>query len=146
MPDGDRLRPEVPAAEAVRFAARGLHVARRPDRCPRHRKRGLSRSRRDLGATACEGGRRDEGAPGRLDAGTHRPVGTRFVADGKVFDAQVYRFLGTVPAAKVSFLVPDDGVPRSYLSSLNSFPYGFFGPRVSAGGSERASPGRHATF
>jgi hypothetical protein len=76
--------------------------------------------------------------PVALDARTHRPVGTRFVVDGKVFDAQVYRFLGTVPAAKVSFLVPDDGVPRSYLSSLNSFPYGF-GPRVSAGGSERAS-------
>jgi hypothetical protein len=72
--------------------------------------------------------------PVALDARTHRPVGTRFVADGKVFDAQVYRFLGTVPA-----VVPDDGVLRSYLSSLSSFPYGFFGPRVSPGGSERAS-------
>ena len=83
------------------------------------------------------GGRRDP--PVALDARTHQPVGTRFFADGEVFDGEVYRFLGTVPAAKVSFLVPDAGVPRSYLNSLNSFPYGFFGPRVSGASSERAS-------
>jgi hypothetical protein len=83
------------------------------------------------------GGRREP--PVAIDARTHRPVGTRYVADGKVFDEQVYRFLGTVPAAKVSFLVPDAKVPREYIRSLGSFPYGFFGLRVSAAGSARAT-------
>ena len=83
------------------------------------------------------GGTRD--APVAIDARTHRPVGSRYVADGKVFDEQVYRFLGTVPAAKVSFLVPDAKVPRGYLRAFNAFPFGFFGPRVSAADSARAS-------
>jgi hypothetical protein len=84
------------------------------------------------------GGGRDPAVA--LDAHTHRPVGTRYVADGKVFDEQVYRFLGTVPSAKVSFLVPAAGVPRSDLNYLSSFPYGFFGgPRVSDAGSQRVS-------
>jgi hypothetical protein len=77
--------------------------------------------------------------PVAIDARTHRPVGTRFVAEGKVLDEQVYRFLGTVPAAKVSFLVPDAKLPRGYSSFLNSFPYGFWKPRVSAAGSAKAS-------
>jgi hypothetical protein len=83
------------------------------------------------------GGRREP--PVALDARTHRPVGTRSVADGKVFDEQVYRFLGPVPAEKVSFLVSDAKVPREQLNYLGSFPYGFFGPRVSPTGSARAS-------
>jgi hypothetical protein len=66
--------------------------------------------------------------PVALDARTHRPVGTRSVADGKVFDEQVYRFLGPVPAEKVSFLVPDAKVPRQELRYLGSFPYGSSGP------------------
>lgn len=77
--------------------------------------------------------------PVALDARTHRPVGTRSVADGKVSDEQVYRFLGPVPAEKVSFLVPDAKVPRQELRYLGSFPYGFFGPRVSAENSAGAS-------
>jgi tetrahydromethanopterin S-methyltransferase subunit F len=77
--------------------------------------------------------------PVALDARTHRPVGTRSVFNGRVVDEQVYRFLGPVPADKVSFLVPDAKVPRQELSFFNSFPYGFFGPRVSAENSARAS-------
>jgi hypothetical protein len=77
--------------------------------------------------------------PVALDARTHLPVGSRSVAGGKVYDEQVYRFLGTVPAAKVSFLVPKARVPRVYLGLFNSFPYGFFGPQVSGADSERAS-------
>jgi hypothetical protein len=83
------------------------------------------------------GGRREP--PVALDARTHRPVGTRSVADGKVFDEQVYRFLGPVPAEKMSFLVSDAKVPREQLNYLGSFPYGFFGSRVSPVGSARAS-------
>ena len=77
--------------------------------------------------------------PVALDARTHRPVGTRSVADGKVFDEQVYRFLRPVPAEKVSFLVSDARVSRVELSYLGSFPYGFFGPGVSVENSARAS-------
>ena len=79
-------------------------------------------------------------APVAIDARTHRPVGTRLVVEGKVVDEQVYRFLGPVPADKVSFLVPEAKVPRQELSYLGSFPFGFFGPpRVSAENSARAS-------
>ena len=49
--------------------------------------------------------------PVALDARTHRPVGTRSVVGGKVYDEQVFRFLGPVPADKVSFLVSDAKVP-----------------------------------
>jgi hypothetical protein len=77
--------------------------------------------------------------PVAIDARTHRPVGTRLVAFGKVVDEQVYRFLGPAPPAKVSFLVPEAKVPRTQLSFFNSFPYGFWGPRVSETGSERVS-------
>jgi hypothetical protein len=77
--------------------------------------------------------------PVALDARTHRPVGTRVVFEGKVVDEQVYRFLGPVPAGKVSFLVPEAKVPRQELGYLGSFPYGFFGPRVSAESSAEAN-------
>jgi hypothetical protein len=74
--------------------------------------------------------------PVAIDARTHRPVGTRAVFEGKVVDEQVYRFLGPVPAGKVSFLVPEAKVPRPEQSFFNSFPYGFFGPHVADTGSE----------
>jgi len=77
--------------------------------------------------------------PVALDARTHRPVGTRSVFEGKVVDEQVYRFLGPVPADKVSFLVPEAEVPRQELSFLNSFPYGFWTPQVSPDGAAGAS-------
>jgi hypothetical protein len=77
--------------------------------------------------------------PVAIDARTHRPVGTRFVANGKVVDEQVYRFLGPVPASKVSFLVPNAKVPRTQLSFFNSFPYGFWGPRVAETGTASVS-------
>src|SRR5262245_8813255 len=83
------------------------------------------------------GGKREP--PVALDARTHRPVGTRSVFEGKLYDEQVYRFLGPVPADKVSFLVPKAKVPRQELSYLGSFPVGFFGPRVSAENPARAS-------
>jgi hypothetical protein len=76
--------------------------------------------------------------PVALDARTHRPVGTRSVVGGKVYDEQVYRFLGPVPADKVSFLVSDAKVPREQLNYLGSFPTGSSGresPRL-------ARPGR----
>lgn len=120
-------------------------MADRPERGPGRRERSLSRSRRHLGTEACAGANGLGGTrepPVALDARTHRPVGTRAVVGGKVYDEQVYRFLGPVPAEKVSFLVSDAKVPRVELSYLGSFPYGFFGPRVSVENSARASLGK----